>query len=142
MTNGTVSDKQSSARNFAKLAFVFGVISLVGLLCCFPLMPVAGGLGIIFALISRGGANAFSPDAHRGLIFSVIGTSVSLVLTIGVLIYSVTFTMNELKTNDKFVDQMREQYEQLYDNAGMEMPEDVNDMLDMMEKFSEEYRNR
>ena len=140
MTNGTISDKQRSSQNFAKLAFVFGVISLAGMLCCFPLMPVAGGLGIIFALISRGGAKAFAPDAKKGLTFSIIGTTVSLLLTIGVLAYSVIFTMNELKTNDKFVDEMREQYEQLYDNAGMEMPEEVNEMLEMMERYSEEYR--
>ena len=113
MTNGTISDKQRSSQNFAKLAFVFGVISLAGMICCFPVMPVIGGLGIIFALISRGGAKAFAPDAKKGLTFSIIGTTASLLLTMGVLAYSVVFTMNELKTNDKFVDQMREQYEQL-----------------------------
>lgn len=142
MDSETVSNKQLSARKFSRLAVIFGVISLAGLICCFPIMPIIGGMGIIFALISRGGSIDFSQEAKKGLTFSIIGTVASLVLTVGLMGYSVYYTLNELKTNDKLVDEMREQYEQLYDNAGMEMPPEMEEMLDKLEEYSKEYRNR
>ena len=142
MEQELLGDKQLAARKYEKLAVIFGVISLAGLICCFPLMPVIGSLGIIFALISRGGSIDFSKEAKRGLTFSIIGTAASLVLTIGIMGYSVFYTLNELKTNDRLVDEMREQYEELYDRMGTEMPPEMEEMLDRLEEMSEEYRNR
>ncbi|MBR4719786.1 MAG: hypothetical protein IKP31_06045 [Lachnospiraceae bacterium] len=142
MERELLGDKQLSARKYEKLAVTFGVISLAGLICCFPIMPVLGGLGIIFALISRGGSADFSKEAKKGLTFSIIGTAASLLLTVGLLGYSMYFTFNELKTNDKLVDEMREQYEQIYDRMGTEMPPEMEEMLDRLEEMSEEYRNR
>ena len=62
MDQELLSAKRLSAEKYAKLAVIFGVISLAGILCCFPLMPVIGGLGIIFAIISRGGSEEYSKD--------------------------------------------------------------------------------
>ena len=139
MEQELLNDKQLSARKFSRLAMIFGVISLAGLICCFPLMPVAGGLGIIFALISRG-REPMSKEARQGLIYSVIGTAVSLLLTVGIIVFSVFYTLNELKTNDKIVDEVREQYEQMFDNAGMDVPPEIEDMLDKMEEYSKKLR--
>ena len=141
MDSEILSNKQLAARKYARLAVIFGVISLAGLMCCFPVIPVIGGMGIIFALISRGSSEEYSQEAKKGLTFSVIGTVVSVVLSAGLMGYSVYYTFNELKTNDKLVDEMREQWEQLYDNAGMEMPPEMEEALDRMEEFSEKYRN-
>lgn len=142
MDQELLSEKQLSARKFARLAVIFGVISLAGLICCFPIMPVFGGLGIIFAMISRGGSDEYSQEAKKGLIFSVIGTAASVVLTVVIMGYSVFYTINELKTNDRLVDEMREQYEQIYDSLGTEMPPEMEEMLERLEELSEEYRNR
>ena len=139
MEQELLNDKQLSARKFSRLAMIFGVISLAGLICCFPLMPVAGGLGIIFALISRG-REPMSKEARQGLIYSVIGTAVSLLLTVGIIVFSVFYTLKELKTNDKIVDEVREQYEQMFDNAGMDVPPEIEDMLDKMEEYSKKLR--
>lgn len=142
MDQELLSAKRLSAEKYAKLAVIFGVISLAGLICCFPLMPVIGGLGIIFAIISKGGSEEYSKEAGKGLVFSIIGTAASLLLTVGLAGYSVHYTMNELKTNDKLVDEMREYYEQLYDNIGTEMPPEMDEMLDRLEEKSKEYRDK
>ena len=131
MDQELMNAKRMSAEKYAKLAVIFGVISLAGILCCFPLMPVIGGLGIIFAIISRGGSEEYSKEAGKGLTFSIIGTVASLLLTVGLAGYSVYYTMNELKTN-----------EQLYDNIGTEMPPEMEEMLDRLEEKSREYRDK
>lgn len=141
MEQELLNEKQLSARKYARLAVIFGAISLGGLVCCFPLMPIAGGMGIIFAMISRGSSTEYSQEAKKGLAFSVIGTAASLLLTVGITGYSVYYTLNELKTNDKLVDEMREQYEQIYDRMGTEMPPEMEEMLERLEEISEEYRN-
>ena len=76
-----VNEKQIYAAKYSHYAMVLGIVSLAGM-CCFPVMPIIGGMGIIFALISRGGAKAFSKDAKNGLILSIIGTCISVVLTV------------------------------------------------------------
>ena len=68
-------DKRAAAAKYSRLAFIFGVISLAGLILCFPIMPVFGGLGIVFAIISRGGANVYTSEAKKGLTFSRIYVS-------------------------------------------------------------------
>ncbi len=160
------NDKQAVAAKYSRLSFILGIVSLAGLLCCFPLVPIVGGLGvifgmmsvvglifgvvfipsvggmgIIFALISRGGDKEFKGEAKHGFIFSLIGTLVSVILIVGVAGYSGYYAYRELKTNDKIVDEMRENYELLFDNAGMEMPQEVDEMLKRMDELSKQLRN-
>ena len=135
-------DKRAAAARYSRLAFIFGIISLAGLVCCFPIMPVVGGLGIVFALISRGGANVFSPEAKKGLTFSLIGSIASVILTVAVMAGSVIYTMNELKTNPGILDEMRQMYEQMYDSMGQEVPPELLETLDRMEEYSEELNRR
>ncbi|MCR5001298.1 MAG: hypothetical protein K6A71_05845 [Lachnospiraceae bacterium] len=135
-------DKRAAAARYSRLAFIFGIISLAGLVCCFPIMPVVGGLGIVFAVISRGGANVFSPEAKKGLTFSLIGSIASVILTVAVMAGSVIYTMNELKTNPGILDEMRQMYEQMYDSMGQEVPPELLETLDRMEEYSEELNRR
>ncbi len=135
-------DKRVAATRYSRLAFIFGIISLAGLVCCFPIMPVVGGLGIVFAVISRGGANVFSPEAKKGLTFSLIGSIASVILTVAVMAGSVIYTMNELKTNPGILDEMRQMYEQMYDSMGQEVPPELLETLDRMEEYSEELNRR
>ncbi len=131
-------DKRAAAAKYSRYAFIFGIISLAGLICCFPVIPVVGGMGIVFALISRGGANVFSPEAKKGLTFSIIGTTASVILTLAVMFGSVFYTMKELKYHPEVIDEVRQMYEQLYDSMGQEVPDELLETLDRMEEYSEE----
>ena len=135
-------DKRVAAAKYSRYAFIFGIISLAGLICCFPIMPVVGGLGIMFALISRGGANVFSPEAKKGLTFSIIGTSASVILTVAVMVGSVVYTMDQLKTNPGMIDEVRQMYEQMYDSVGQDVPPELLETLDKMEEYSRELNSR
>ncbi|MCR5509129.1 MAG: hypothetical protein K6F34_10620 [Lachnospiraceae bacterium] len=141
MDQQLLSDKQQSAKMFSRWSFYLGIISLAGIMCCFPVIPVVGALGILFALISRGGKKQVSDEARLGLIFSIFGTAVSLLLTIGITVFSLVYTVDQLKTNDKFTDELREYYQQMFDNAGMDMPPEAEDMIkwfeDMQDRLKE-----
>ena len=43
MEQELLNDKQLAAKKFSRLAFIFGLISLAGLICCFPVIPVIIG---------------------------------------------------------------------------------------------------
>ena len=129
--------KQAYAAKYSRYALILGIVSLAGLLC-FPLMPIIGGLGIMFALISRGGARAFSKDARNGLILSIIGTVISGVLTVGIVGYSTYDVMQRLKNDPGFIDEMVQTYEDMYDSMGQEMPPQLYEMFDDLKEMSDE----
>ena len=92
----------------------------------------------MFALISRGGARAFSKDAKNGLILSIIGTGISVVLTVGILGYSTYDAIQRLKNDPEFIDEMVEEYEEIYDSMGQEMPEQFYEMFDELKEMQDE----
>ena len=96
----------------------------------------------MFALISRGGANVFSPEAKKGLTFSIIGTSASVILTVAVMVGSVVYTMDQLKTNPGMIDEVRQMYEQMYDSVGQDVPPELLETLDKMEEYSKELQKK
>ena len=132
-----MNEKQTYAARYSRYALILGIISLAGM-CCFPVMPIVGGLGIMFALISRGGARAFSKDTKNGLVLSIIGTCISLVLTVGIVGYSTYDAIQRLKNDPAFIDEMVEQYEEIYDSMGQEMPEQLYEMFDDLKEIQEE----
>ena len=132
-----MNEKQIYAAKYSRYALILGIISLAGM-CCFPVMPIIGGLGIMFALISRGGARAFSKDAKNGLILSIIGTGISVVLTVGILGYSTYDAIQRLKNDPEFIDEMVEEYEEIYDSMGQEMPEQFYEMFDELKEMQDE----
>ncbi len=136
-----VNEKQIYAAKYSRYAMILGIVSLAGM-CCFPVMPIIGGLGIMFALISRGGARAFSKDARNGLIISIIGTCISVVLTVGIVGYSTYDAMQRLKNDPGFVDEVVKQYEDMYDSMGQEMPEQLYEMFDELKEMSEEMNSK
>ncbi len=99
-------------------------------------------MGIIFALISRGGAKAFSKDAKNGLILSIIGTCISVVLTVGIVGYSTYDAVQRLKNDPGFIDEVVEQYENMYDSMGQEMPEQLYEMFDELREMSDELNGK
>jgi hypothetical protein len=136
-----VNEKQIYAAKYSHYAMVLGIVSLAGM-CCFPVMPIIGGMGIIFALISRGGAKAFSKDAKNGLILSIIGTCISVVLTVGIVGYSTYDAVQRLKNDPGFIDEVVEQYENMYDSMGQEMPEQLYEMFDELREMSDELNGK
>ena len=63
------SDKSSSTMAFASVAF--GIISIIA--SCFGTSLIFGSIGLILALLSRGGSNAYPKNAVAGLILNAIG---------------------------------------------------------------------
>ena len=68
------------------LSFIMGIIALSTFCLVYPAL-ICGALGIVFALLSRGGETTFSSRAKLGLALS----SVALGIIILLLIYSVVF---------------------------------------------------
>ena len=73
--------KQSEEKNgMAITSLVMGILSLVTC-CCGWIALVLGILGIIFAILSRGGDSMCS-QAKAGLILSIIGVSIAILVII------------------------------------------------------------
>ena len=73
-------NRERSADRLATAAFVLGIISLVSTLCCCPF--VFSALGIVLALLSKGAEKMLRPRAKTGLILSIVGMCVSVVLVV------------------------------------------------------------
>lgn len=123
--------KRRSADTFEKLAFIFGIISITGAFCCIPF--VFSGLSLIFAMLSKGASMKMSEKAKTGAVCSAIGLVVSTVTIVALVVFSLSTTKKELENNPDFVDEMREQYEQMYDSMGMDMPESMESYLDTLD---------
>ena len=125
--------KERSADRLATAALVLGILSLVSTLCCCPF--VFSAIGIVLALLSKGAEKVLRPRAKTGLILSIVGIGVSVVL-IG---FSIGMPIFMYKTNpmfrEKFNLEMKkslEQDEQLFRSL---YGDDVYDqMMRMIEK--------
>lgn len=70
--------------NMATASLVMGILSLV-LLCCYGGL-LFGGLGILFAILSRTG-DRLSGQAQAGLILSVIALTISILFFAGLSLF-------------------------------------------------------
>ncbi|MBQ6575361.1 MAG: DUF4190 domain-containing protein [Lachnospiraceae bacterium] len=113
------NNKERAADSLATASFVLGILSLVSMLCCCPF--VFSAIGIILALLSKGAEKTFRPRAKTGLILSVVGIVVSLVLSV----FTIAFPVVMYKTNPEFrknfndamvqsLEQDEEMFRQLY----------------------------
>ena len=89
-------NREQSADRLATASLVLGIISLVSTLCCCPF--VFSAIGIVLALLSKGAEKALRPRAKTGLILSIVGLGVSVVL-IG---FSIGMPVFMYKTNPMF----------------------------------------
>lgn len=106
--------KEIAADSLATAAFVFGIISLFSTICCCPFLFSA--LGIILALLSKGAEEVLRPRAKTGLILSVIGFVISIIL----VVFSIGFPLFMFMTNPQYKENMIETYEEtLEENEGM-----------------------
>ena len=88
--------KEQAADRLATASLVLGIISLVSVLCCCPF--VFSAIGIVLALLSKGAEKTLRPRAKTGLILSITGMVVSVVL----IVFTVVFPIVMYKTNPEF----------------------------------------
>ena len=77
----------------ATASLILGIIGIVCSCCCFLSVPLAA-LGIILALLSKGGSR-MSDRAKTGLGISIAGLCVTVVLTIILLVFSRSYMTTE-----------------------------------------------
>ena len=136
------NNKYQSKQIFQNLAFICGTISLCGLICCLPFMAPIGGLGILFAVLSRGNDKTFDDKAKKGIIFSIIGMLTSIVLTAGILFYSFQSFKDEIISNDNYVQEMKEEYENILEQSGVEMTPELEQTFEMLEEYADDLRQK
>lgn len=130
-------NRERAADRLATASFVLGIISLFSVLCCCPF--VFSAIGIVLALLSKGAEKTLRPRAKTGLILSVIGIGVSLVL----MIFTIGFPIVMYKTNpmfrEKFQNEMKfslEQDEELFRSLyGDEVYDQMMQMIEDGEPF-------
>ena len=94
--DGQYNNKELAADKLATASFVLGIISLFSVLCCCPF--VFSAIGIVLALLSKGAESALRPRAKTGLILSLTGLVVSIVLTV----FTIVFPLVMYRTNPEF----------------------------------------
>ena len=134
--NYNYNSKEAAADRLATASFVLGIISLVSVFCCCPF--VFSAIGIILALLSKGASEHLRPRAKTGLILSVIGILVSIV--VGIM--TVAFPIMMLKTNPEYKKNILKTYEE-----SLEMNEQLikdtygEDVYNQMEEMIDDIRN-
>lgn len=84
MEQNTVS--QNSITAFSIASLVFGILSLVT--CCTGILPLAaGGLSILFVVLSHRQKKPLPQMSLIGMIFAIIGMILGLILTVATVIY-------------------------------------------------------
>lgn len=120
-------------------AFVMGIISVIVAFTCLNfLAPVLGGLGILFALLSKGKEDTLEKKAKCGLILSTVSIIATVILTV------VTFVLTYIKLSqyepDELHDYLNEVYEDAYGQSFDELYEDLYGE-DFDEVFDEMFKN-
>lgn len=128
--NLTRNDKEASADKLATAAFVLGIISLVSTLCCCPF--VFSAIGITLALLSKGAEKVLRPRAKTGLILSIAGIGVSIVM----IIVTIGFPIFMIKTNPEYKNSFIEGYEkELKSNENLFRQMYGDDVYEEMQKM-------
>lgn len=79
----------------ATASLVMGILSLCSICCCMLFGVVFGVLGIIFAIMSKKGERMDS-QAKAGLILSIIGVAVTVLIIIFFVVIEVLAVIPEL----------------------------------------------
>ncbi len=132
-SNINVMKKKNST--MVKAAFVMGILSVVSAITCFSfLTPVFGGLGILFALLSKGKEDVMEKKAKYGLIMSAVSFIATLILIIASFAFTF-YTMSQYEP-EELSQYLNEVYEETYGKSFDEMYEDIYG-----ESFSDAYED-
>lgn len=128
-----INSKERSADKFATASFVLGIISLFSVMCCCPF--VFSAIGIVLALLSKGASETLRPKAKTGLILSIVGIGVSLVITV----FTIAFPLVMYRTNPEFRKNMNNAMEQtLEQDEGLFRQLYGDDFYEQLEEFIKE----
>lgn len=129
------TDLQKKNKSLVLGAYVMGIISIISAFTCFSfLTPLVGGLGIIFALLSKGSDISFEKKAKRGLILSALSIGISFIFML-VAFFSTYKTLSQYNAKELY-EYMNEFYEKTYGQSFDEMYEDIYG-----EDFLENYKD-
>ena len=124
MDFSTIQNTPKKNQALVRGAFIMGIISLVCAFTCFSfLAPVFGGLGVLFALLSKGKEEVLEKKAKTGLILS----AVSLIATVAFMAFTFIFTFATLSQYepDELHDYLNEAYEETYGQSFDELYEEI-----------------
>ena len=105
-------------------SFIMGILSIISAFTCFSfLTPVFGGLGILFALLSKGKDETLEKKAKHGLIMSAVSTITIAVIMVGTFIF--TFATLSQYEPEELHDYLNEAYEETYGKSFDDMYEEI-----------------
>ena len=78
--------EQRPSGSLSRASMILGIVSLVVLVCCFPLSFVAGIIGIVLAVMARQSGKALDPQAKAGLVCSIIALSITVLIALFVVV--------------------------------------------------------
>lgn len=113
--------------SMATASMILGIISLVSLMLLRLTTPfLLGGVSIILAILSRGGAKKLLSRAKAGITCSAI----SLTLDIALFTFAIWFIISLPNLPQSFQDEFNKACEQQYGVSYDEMMEEIQDMLE------------
>lgn len=112
-------DLNKRSENMALASLILGIFAIITSGCIYSAI-VCGSLGIIFALLSRGGEMTFTSKSSAGLALSAIG----LLLTLIIYTVAFIFIINRFGGLDAFMQEYMKLYnggsiEELYQSMGI-----------------------
>ena len=117
-SNEYKNNAPAKPNGFVNASMTCGILSIITSFVCPIYLPfVFGGLGILFALLSRKGNEPLHPNAKAGLITGILG----VVLYLVILIVSCVTVFND----PNYKDQLNSVSEQLYGESFDDMIEDL-----------------
>lgn len=121
---------KSRGDNMATASLILGVITLASLLLLRLSMPfLLGGVGIILAILSRGGARKMIGKAKAGMTCCIIG----LVLDVTFCVFAVWLVFSLPKLSPDLTEEVNKMCEEQYGVSYYEMMEEIYDMWDFDE---------
>lgn len=122
--------KNAASERLANASFVLGILSLFSVFFCCPF--VLSAIGITLALLSKGASEALKPKARTGLILSIVGIVISVVVVIGSLAMPLVMARLNPEIGENFkkqylevIEQNEDFYRQTYGDETVDMMEEI-----------------
>ena len=87
--NQTPSSLEQGSASMAFASLAFGIVSIIT--SCFGTSLIFGSLGLILALLSKGGSNSLPKNTIIGLTLNIIGVVIGCMLLLSSLILVISF---------------------------------------------------
>ena len=116
--------------NMATASMILGIITLASLLLLRLSMPfLLGGVGIILAILSRGGAKKMAGKAKAGMICCITG----LALDVAFCVFAVWLVFSLPRLSPDLTEEVNKMCEEQYGVSYYEMMDEIYDMWDFDE---------